>query len=1228
MKKITLFTMAMLYGITAYFSQSASVQDWNAYVDSKNSGPTGYYTLVSGSEEFASQTYFYSGPGKVSQVKVYGHYPFPGGVPLRIAIYTVDIDGRPVAEMSHTDDIFWYSDNSTGYITVTLPSGGTSVSSNFAVVVSIKNSWPYGNSFQLKYTGDGEGQGQDLASLSGTSTGFNWTSAKDNFTKDGDFYLVPKMTHFNTPLFNSDYSCVSTNSNIQFTNLSAFTKDSMFNKMALSSYSGSNYFYSWNFGDGSVVSHQENPMHQFTSAGSYTVTLTTKIEGWGMTGINTYSKVYSVGLNVNSVQATNPSCNGQNSGSISVVGSGGTSPFTFSLNGGLFQTSSSFSNLPAGNYTITIKDANRCTNSVAVVLFQPLAITFPIVNSSNANCGSSNGSLFVSASGGVGAFQYKLNNGSFQSSGSFTGLSAGSYTVTAKDGNGCTNTTVVLVNNFGSPTLSVVSSTNVSCHSGNDATIVLNGTGGVGTLLYSINGGQTFQTSGSFLGLAAGTYAVLVKDASGCTSGRTIVISEPNPITYSVSSSETLCNGSADGQIQVAAVSGGIGTFAYSINGLSYQSSPNFSGLSSGTYTVFVKDAAMCTVQQTVTVNQPAPIQPSLSVVDAGCNGYYTGSITINASGGSAPFTYSINQGDPQPENLFDNLGASTYTVLIMDANNCTYSVTSTVSQPPILNASISTTNSTCGSMNGAILAIANGGSGSGYQYSLDGITYNSTGSFTNKPAGIYYVIVRDGTGCHRILPATIMDSNGPVITSSSFTDVGCFDGMDGTITVNTVSGGTGNLQYSINGIVWQSGTSFVGLSAGIYTVYVKDVNGCIGTETISISEPNAFVITKAITNVTCNGASSGSATIFAAGGSGAMAYSLDNGNTYQSSNTFSNLSAGAYLVKVRDAAGCYGFARFTITQPNPIAVFTGHLDVSCHGMNNGQITVYASGGTGTLSYSLDGINYQSSAIFSGLAGANYVVFVKDGNSCVKTSSVVITEPFPLLLIPVISNVSCAGGNDGVIDLSVLGGAGINTFVWSNGAVTEDLFNLSAGNYSVGVTDKNGCASFASFTVTEPTSPIIVNAVVNGTPSNTGSIDATITGGTQPYTFSWNNGATTEDITSLTPGYYILTVTDALGCITTAIYFVDNTTGIASHSNTIDEILIYPNPANDIFYIRSPNSKIEIISIYNSVGQLLFESKDFDSKNGIHTDLYESGIYLVVLKINGEVEKRRLQILR
>lgn len=1227
MKKLTQTMFVFLLGLTGMSAQS-SCPDLNGYVDSKNTAGTGSYTLQLGQEEKAAQTYHYSGPGKIFSVRVYGNYPsLGGGVPLKVGIYDVDASGRPTTAIQTTNTTWWWFDNFAGYMTVNFGGGGVNVSNNFAVTVEVRTASPWGSSFQLQYTGNGEGLGEDLASLAGTSTGNNWSSAMTAFNKDGDFYLIPRMNNFITSAFTPSTHCVAVSTPVIFTNESSMTTDPMFNTIALPSYSGSLNFYDWDFGDGSPVSHVVNPSHSYATAGSYTVTLTCNIDGWNTDCSVTTSQVISVGLGATAT-ATSASCNGSADGSVTLTGSGGSTPYTFSLNASAYQGSGVFSNLPAGSYTGNVMDNQGCISSATVTITQPTAITISNIASTNSSCGSSDGALLISATGGTGTLQYQLDANPFQSSPQFSNLSSGFYTVTVKDANGCTTSMQTLVNDQGAPSLQILSQTNVSCYGGNNGSLVLLGTGGSGTLQYSVNGGITWQTSGSFPSLTAGLHLVMVKDANGCTFAMKVYIMQPSAISFVVASTPATCNGDNDGTITVSSAIGGTGAFSYSIDGTNYQSGSSFTGLTAGNYTVYVRDVASCVATSTISITEPTALTATVVPTNAGCNGEYTGSLVVNAAGGSPAYIYSIDGEFFQADNTFSELNAGTYSVTIRDAHGCQFVISATVAEPTPVTASITTGSSTCGNANGTLLAVAAGGSGSGYTYSIDGTNFSPNGSFSGLSSGNYNIVVHDGNGCGNVFVASIVDANGPTFTSVSHTDLSCNGSADGTITVNSVSGGSGTLQYSVDGSVWQTSQNFTGLAAGTYSVLVKDANGCVGQTSITLTEPTAITVTTVVTDVTCNGSSSGSITVNAAGGSGTLAYQLYGHTGYQASNVFNNIPAGLYMVVVRDAAGCIGYIYATVTEPSAIIIGAGVLNVSCNGGSNGAIYVNANGGTGTLQYSLNGVTYQSSTIFTGLTAGNYTIYVKDASGCVVTAPKTVTQPAVLSVASSVSDVMCAGGNDGVIDLTVYGGVYPYTFDWSNNASTEDVFNLASGTYSVTVTDDNGCVNTQSFTINQPVNPLIVNGVITNASSQTasdGSIDITPTGGNGPYTFLWSNNATTEDLTGLTPGVYTVMITDANDCSTSGTYTVSFAIGIATQS-VAEGISLYPNPAHENFTIDAGINTVDKLEVMNVLGQVAYAAEPKTTKVQVSTDSFTPGIYFVRIYSKGEVITKRVEV--
>ncbi len=438
-------------------------------------------------------------------------------------------------------------------------------------------------------------------------------------------------------------------------------------------------------------------------------------------------------------------------------------------------------------------------------------------------------------------------------------------------------------------------------------------------------------------------------------------------------------------------------------------------------------------------------------------------------------------------------------------------------------------------------------------------------------------------------------------------------------------------MQYSINGTDWQTSTAFTGLYSGVYTVLVKDVNGCTGSVIETLTEPNPFVIVQSTLDNNCYGDNSGSATVTASGGSGNMAYSIDGGINYQSSSIFSNLTAGTYTVTIRDGAGCLATTSFSLTQPPTLILSYKVLNVTCHGAKDGVISLFASGGTGAYSYSINGTTYQLSNTFTGLRGATYTGYVKDVNGCVKIVKVIVREPAALNIISTTGDVSCSGGNNGYISLTVNGGTSPDSFIWSNESTTQSIFDLGAGTYSVTVTDNNGCQDTATFSITQPAMPIVVNGVVNDASSSSstdGGVLASVTGGVTPYTFSWSNGETTQNLTNAGVGTYTLTITDANGCISTLVFKIDVATGIQSIGAATNKVSIYPNPSNDVATVDAAQNIITNLKVVDILGQVVFQSEPKQTKAEIKCNVLAPGVYLVQIQVNGNLINKRLNVVR
>ncbi len=460
----------------------------------------------------------------------------------------------------------------------------------------------------------------------------------------------------------------------------------------------------------------------------------------------------------------------QSNGSITATATGGTG-FTYSIGGGPFQASGIFSNLAAGIYTIAAKSATGClgTTQVTIGTNDPCAGVTVAVTATPVQPGlnQSNGSITASATGGTG-FSYSLNNGAFQTSGTFANLAAGTYTITAKNSNGCTGSTQVSlagVDPCAGVTVAINTTQVQPTVNTSNGSITATATGGTG-FTYSINNGA-FQTSGIFANLAAGNYTITAKNSNGCTGSTTVALGANNPcagITVAVTATQVNpAMGQSNGSI-TASATGGTG-FTYSINNGAFQASGIFSNLAAGTYTITAKSSAGCigTKQLTLTAVDPCAgvtIAVAATQVNPG-TGLSNGSITASATGGTG-FTYSINNGAFQASGTFSNLAAGTYTITAKSAAGCigTKQVILAATSPctnvniTITAAVLNTTPCVTPTNNGSITVTASGSTG--LTYNINGGAYQTSNVFAGLNAAAYLIGVKDANGCTKTLSVTV----------------------------------------------------------------------------------------------------------------------------------------------------------------------------------------------------------------------------------------------------------------------------------------------------------------------------------------------------------------------------------------------------------------------------------------------------------------------------------------
>ncbi|MBP8959116.1 MAG: gliding motility-associated C-terminal domain-containing protein [Bacteroidales bacterium] len=477
------------------------------------------------------------------------------------------------------------------------------------------------------------------------------------------------------------------------------------------------------------------------------------------------------------------------------------------------------------------------------------------------------------------------------------------------------------------------------------------------------------------------------------------------------------------------------------------------------------------------------------------------------------------------------------------------------------------------------------------YQYSLDGGAYQPNGTFNNIAPGNHFVRIQDKLLCTFDVPFTITQPTVLLASISSQTNISCYGGSDGSVTISA-SGGSSPYEFNINGEPFQPSNVFSGLTVGEYTVIVRDANLCTRSVLVNITQPTALSgVVSLQTNVDCNGNSTGSVTVTGLGGTPSYEFSLD-GGPYQVSGNFTGLAAGGYNVTVRDANLCTFNVPVLITQPSVLTgVISSQTNVTCYGGNEGQVTIAAEGGTAPYQYSLNGGGYQVSSTFMGLSAGSYIVTVRDANLCTVNVPVTITEPAQLI--------ATAGSNSPVCQTSTInltgGPDGMASYEWTGpNGFTSSLQNPSipgaiptmGGVYYLTVTDANGCTAFASTNVTiTPLNTIVLTSslgtdnqtvcistpITNITYSTTGATGATFTGLPTGVTGSWASDVVSISGTPTASGTFNYTVTLTGGCgnITkTGVIKVDplNTITLTSAPGTVNQTVCIGTPITNITY--------------------------------------------------------------
>jgi len=932
------------------------------------------------------------------------------------------------------------------------------------------------------------------------------------------------------------------------------------------------FIINWSSGQSGVTSLSGLPV------GTYTVTV--KDVPSGCTAVGAYVVGSPDPISVTET-ITDLNCFMVPTGGVNITVLGGTAPYSYSWSNST--TSQDLTNVTAGTYSVLITDAKGCTFSKVYTIEQPLEALQGTGSVSHALCaGSATGSIDVDVWGGTPSYLYSWTSG--QGTQDINGLTAGSYTLTITDFNGCT---LVLPYNITEPVVlsGTMSTSSVLCNGDPTGSVSISPTGGTAPLSYSWQNSTTLYSEDNPVlnGIIADDYQVTITDANGCQYIDNATVSQPAILDATTTAIDVLCYGGSDGSVDLT-VTGGTLPYSYSwTNGLgnTVSSGQDLANIPADIYTVVVTDGNGCTFITSQEVMQPnLPIGVIVSYVDILCYGDNTGSIDLDVSGGTEPFTYSWTSGQTTED--ISNLFAGTYGYTIIDDNGCTLGGSVVISEPaqPLTVTEVITDVNCFGESNGIIDLTVTGGTAP-YVYEWANSLYllsNTDQDLINYPADSYRYQVTDDNGCF-VIDTLVITEPTELETAMVGVDILCHGGNNGSIDL-TVNGGVTPYAY-----LWNNGAvteDLNNLYAGFYEVTVTDDHGCIIIDDITLTEPtDSLDYTYEVFDVLCKDGSDGEIDLTITGGTVPYNYLWSSGDTLAN---IENLTAGYYTFLITDDNGCLLSDSIYVAEPDAVTLNELITPVTCFGLSDGIIDISPIGGYAPYSFTWFNSDFALSAQTEDLVdypADTYQLEIIDSNGCFYEMFLEIVEPDVLAIEYTFNVVSCQGGFDGNINVDITGGNPAYTTTWSNGATTEDLLNIPSDIYQLDVVDTKGCADSIIVDVAQPDSILIdfEHDKVSCIDNYDGVAYAYPNGGNGGYNYFWSNGTLTFDNPELSNEWYTVTVTDILGCAgTDSVYITKDSIGCIFPVNTftpngdyyndiwnIDNMELYPDADVQIF---------------------------------------------------------------
>ena len=904
---------------------------------------------------------------------------------------------------------------------------------------------------------------------------------------------------------------------------------------------GPNYTFTWSDGGPATEDRTDLP------AGSYSVTVSDQT-GCAQVAAVDVSAPDTLIAQIDPSTLQNVSCLAGDDGQAEAVGTGGTGALSYLWDMAADnQNTALATGLGAGDYTVTVTDANNCEATATASIASGLSIAIDFVATPASCATGSDGSVAATVTGASGTITYDWSLVGAPDAATLSNVPAGTYTLTVTDGGGCTATDSVQVSAPPALTTTISAGTN-ACDGPSDGTATVTPTGGTPGYTYLWSDALQQQTA-TASGLDNAIYFVTVTDQNGCTAVDTIDVAAPPVLTVQVSVVDVLCFGESTGELIVTAA-GGTPPYSYTYADPTFPDVATVDGLPVGNYGIItVTDANGCTADtpdNAAIISGPGgSLFVTLNTQDVSCSGAADGQVSLAIGGGTGPYTYDWNGLPGVTDSLATGLAPDQYLTTVTDANGCTLLVQSEVDEPDSISISLTANSFTCNITAVDIAATVDGGSGVlVFDWSGPGAFGATTQNvFGATQAGVYTLTVTDGNACTASATYTVDPAPPALALSFVNTDTVCFNAETGS-TETVVSNGVE--PYFVQWADGQTTLDPVNLAAGFHTVTVIDQVGCTAVDSVFVPERPEIIITLAQEAANCNDAADGSVTVtdISVGGVstalGNFDYQWSDQTTTGTTVTLAQGGLG-YGVTVTDALGCTAKADIEVGNPAPVEAFVEtRSDVSCNGGADGSVKVVGTGGTGPYTYAWPAtVLSATGGVANALPAGTYTVTVADVRGCETPFDVTLAEPAPIELAFDNVAVACSGESTGYLAVEAGGGTGPYTYLWSTGSTETALSDIPAADYGLTVTDANGCELAVIEPVSEPGEPL--DAVYELTDVSCfggmdGRIDIIASGGTQPYRYALNDSELSggSQLIALSAGMYRAHIVDARGCALTS----------------------------------------------------------------------------------------------